>query len=162
MSGWSGIDFGRYAPTDLVKKVETNAIVSLVDHLAGGSKAWTIEELARWGGIGGLGPVFVGSASTVADILQEWVEETDVDGFNLAYAVTPETFEDVVNLLVPELQKRGVYPTSYRPGILREKLFGEGPYLPSSHPAAAYRDIQAVKRRAGEATVAAPRQTVEA
>ncbi|WP_377828308.1 LLM class flavin-dependent oxidoreductase [Bradyrhizobium lupini] len=162
MSGWSGIDFGQYAPTDLVKKVETNAIVSLVDHLAGGSKAWTIEELARWGGIGGLGPVFVGSASTVADILQEWVEETDVDGFNLAYAVTPETFEDVVNLLVPELQKRGVYPTSYRPGTLREKLLGEGPYLPSSHPAAAYRDIQAVKRRAGESTVAAPRRTVEA
>ncbi|WFT94349.1 hypothetical protein QA633_39815 [Bradyrhizobium barranii] len=45
---------------------------------------------------------------------------------------------------------------------LREKLFREGPYLPSSHPAAAYRDIRAVKRRAGEAAVAAPRQTVEA
>ena len=105
MSGWSGIDFGQYAPTDLVKKVETNAIVSVVENLAGGSKSWTIEELAQWGGIGGLGPVFVGSPSTIADILQGWVEETDVDGFNLAYAVTPETFEDVVNLLVPELQK---------------------------------------------------------
>ena len=91
MSGWSGIDFGQYAPTDLVKKVETNAIVSVVENLAGGDKSWTIEELARWGGIGGLGPVFVGSPSTIADILQEWVEETDVDGFNLAYAVTPET-----------------------------------------------------------------------
>jgi len=116
MSGWSGIDFGQYAPTDLVRKVETNAIVSVVENLAGGSKSWTIEELARWGGIGGLGPVFVGSPSTIADILQGWVEETDVDGFNLAYAVTPETFEDVVNLLVPELQKRGVYPKAYRPG----------------------------------------------
>ncbi|MGY4403623.1 LLM class flavin-dependent oxidoreductase [Bradyrhizobium sp. USDA 3315] len=162
MSGWSGIDFGQYAPTDLVRKVETNAIVSVVDHLASGSKSWTIEELARWGGIGGLGPVFVGSASTVADILQQWVEETDVDGFNLAYAVTPETFEDVVNLLVPELQKRGVYPTGYRPGTLREKLFGDGPYLPASHPAASYRDIQAVKRREREATGSAARQPVEA
>ena len=64
--------------------------------------------------------------STIADILQEWVEETDVDGFNLAYAVTPETFEDIVELLVPELQKRGVYPKAYRQGTLREKLFGEG------------------------------------
>ena len=90
-------------------------------------KSWTIEELAQWGGIGGLGPVFVGSPSTIADILQDWVEETDVDGFNLAYAVTPESFEDVVNHLVPELQKRGVYPTAYRPGTLREKLFGDGP-----------------------------------
>ena len=162
MSGWSGIDFGQYAPTDLVKKVETNAIVSVVDNLAGGSKSWTIEELARWGGIGGLGPVFVGSPSTVADILQDWVEETDVDGFNLAYAVTPETFEDVVNLLVPELQKRGAYPKAYRPGTLREKLFGDGPYLPSNHPAAAYRDIEAVKRReAQQASVSHP-ETAEA
>ncbi|WP_114809538.1 LLM class flavin-dependent oxidoreductase [Paraburkholderia kururiensis] len=145
MSGWTGIDFGQYAPTDLVKHVETNAIISAVEHLANGDKAWTIDELARWGGIGGLGPVFVGSPSTVADILQEWAEETDVDGFNLAYAVAHETFEDVVHYLVPELQRRGVYPTAYRPGTLREKLFGEGPYLGQSHPAAGYRDIERVK-----------------
>jgi long-chain alkane monooxygenase len=162
MSGWSGIDFGQYAPTDLVKKVETNAIVSVVENLAGGAKSWTIEELAKWGGIGGLGPVFVGSPSTVADILQSWVEETDVDGFNLAYAVTPETFEDVVNHLVPELQKRGAYPKAYRPGVLREKLFGNGPLLPTNHPAASYRDIEAVKRRAAEQPGTATRETVEA
>ena len=88
------------------------------------------------------------SAATVADILQEWVEETGVDGFNLAYAVTPETFEDVVNLLVPELQRRGAYPKAYGPGsTLREKLFAPGPYLPANHPAAQYRDIEAFKRK---------------
>jgi long-chain alkane monooxygenase len=163
MSGWSGIDFGQYAPTDLVKKVETNAIVSVVDNLAGGAKSWTIEELAKRGGIGGLGPVFVGSPSTVADILQDWVEETDVDGFNLAYAVTPESFEDVVHHLVPELQKRGAYPTAYRPGTLRDKLFGDGPLLPANHPAAGYRDIEAVKRRtAAQQTAAVSRESVEA
>ncbi|NJD45615.1 hypothetical protein EXY12_00010 [Klebsiella pneumoniae] len=59
---------------------------------------------ADWAGIGGFGPLVVGSAQTVADELQSWVEETDVDGFNLAYAVTHETFRDVVELLVPELQ----------------------------------------------------------
>ncbi len=141
MSGWTGIDFGQYAPTDLVRRVQTNAIVSAVEHLAGGEKSWTIDELARFGGIGGLGPVFVGSAATVADILQEWVEETGVDGFNLAYALAHETFEDVVEHLVPELQRRGVYPTEYRPGTLREKLFGEGPRLGEGHPGAAYREI---------------------
>jgi FMN-dependent oxidoreductase (nitrilotriacetate monooxygenase family) len=148
MSGWTGIDFGQYAPTDLVRKVDTNAIISVVDALSEGDpdKKWTIEELAAWGGIGGLGPVIVGSAATVADILQEWIAETDVDGFNLAYAVTPETFEDVANFLVPELQKRGAYPTTYRPGTLRHKLFGDGPYLPANHPAARYRDIEAIKR----------------
>ena len=147
MSGWSGVDFGQYAPTDALKKVETNAIVSMVEHFAGKDRAWTVDELAKWGGIGGVGPVFVGSPTTIADILQEWVEDTDIDGFNLAYAVTPESFEQAVDLLVPELQKRGVYPTAYKPGTLREKLFGDGPHLPKSHPADAYRDIEAVKRR---------------
>lgn len=147
ISGWSGIDFGQYAPIDLLKKVETNAIVSVVEHFAGKDKQWTVEELAKWGGIGGLGPVFVGSPATVADILQDWQEETDVDGFNLAYAVTPESFEQAVDLLVPELQKRGVYPTAYRPGTLREKLFGDGRLLPENHPAHPYRDIRAVKAR---------------
>ncbi|RUP14260.1 MAG: LLM class flavin-dependent oxidoreductase [Methylobacterium sp.] len=155
MSGWSGIDFGQYAPTDLVKKVETNAIVSMVETFTADEKPWSIAELARWGGIGGIGPIFVGSPTTVADILQEWVEETGVDGFNLAYAVTPETFEDTVNLLVPELQRRGVYPKAYRPGTLREKLFGRGAYLPESHPAHGYRDIEAVKTREAAGLAAA-------
>ncbi|MFT4191566.1 MAG: LLM class flavin-dependent oxidoreductase [Comamonas sp.] len=145
-SGWTGIDFGRYAPGDSVRKVETNAIVSAVEHLAEGSKTWTIEELAHWASIGGLGPLFVGSAATVADELQRWIEATDLDGFNLAYAVAHETFEDVVEHLVPELQRRGVYPKEYREGTLREKLFGQGPYLPESHPAARFRDIEKVKR----------------
>lgn len=156
MSGWTGIDFGQYAPTDLIRKVETNAIVSTVEHLAGGDKAWTIEELATWGGVGGLGPVFVGSASTVADILEQWVDATDVDGFNLAYAVAHETFEDVVTYLVPELQRRGVYPTAYKAGTLREKLFGEGPLLPENHPAARFRDIEKVKREQAASTYSEP------
>ncbi len=146
MSGWTGIDFGQYAPNDLVRKVESNAIVSAIEHLAGGTKAWTIDELAAWGGIGGLGPVFVGSAQTVADTLQTWVDETGVDGFNLAYAVAHETFEDIVSWLVPELQRRGVYRTAYSPGTLREQLFGDGPRLPPEHPAARFRDIERVKR----------------
>jgi FMN-dependent oxidoreductase (nitrilotriacetate monooxygenase family) len=148
MSGWTGVDFSKYQPDDLVRKVETNAIHSAIESLSEGDpdKRWTIKELAEWGGIGGMGPVIVGSASTVADELQKWVEETDVDGFNLAYAVTPESFEDIVGYLVPELQKRGVYPTEYKPGTLREKLFGQGPYLPNDHPADQYRDIEAIKR----------------
>lgn len=148
MSGWTGIDFSRYRPDDLVTKVETNAIHSAVESLSQGdpNKRWTIRELAEWGGVGGMGPVVVGSPATVADELQQWVEETGVDGFNLAYAVTPETFENIVGYLVPELQKRGVYPTEYRPGTLREKLFGRGARLESPHPGARYRDIEAIKR----------------
>jgi len=158
MSGWSGIDFGQYAPTDIVKHIDTNAVQSLVEHLSGGDRTWTIDELASFGGIGGVGPVFVGSPSTIADILQQWVEETDVDGFNLAYAITPGTFEDVVEYVVPELQRRGAYPRAYRPGTLREKLFGGGAHLQAPHPGASFRDIEAVKRREA-AAIEAVRET---
>ena len=46
----------------------------------------------------------------------------------------PETYEDIIDLLVPELQRRGVYKKEYRSGTLREKLFGQGPHLPETHP----------------------------
>lgn len=142
-SGWMGIDFGRYAPDEPLRHIETNAVQSSVEAFssADSSKVWTVRELAEWIGIGGLGPLFVGGPATVADLLEEWVEDTDVDGFNLAYAVTPETFADIVTHLVPELQKRGVYKKGYAPGTLREKLFGAGPRLPLSHIGARYRNL---------------------
>ena len=68
-----------------------------------------------------------------------------IDGFNLAYAVTPATFEDVVSYIVPELQKRDAYPRAYRSGTLREKLFGGHARLDAPHPAAKFRDIKAYK-----------------
>ncbi|MFK9879873.1 5,10-methylene tetrahydromethanopterin reductase, partial [Klebsiella pneumoniae] len=141
LSGWTGIDFGQYQPDQVLKYLHTNAIQSAVEAFstADPNRQWTVQALADWAGIGGFGPLVVGSAQTVADELQSWVEETDVDGFNLAYAVTHETFRDVVELLVPELQKRGVFKQEYREGTLREKLFGGGPRLAAPHPGASYR-----------------------
>lgn len=141
ISGWTGIDFGQYRPDQVLKYLHTNAIQSAVEAFstADPNRQWTVEALADWVGIGGFGPLLVGSAETVADELQSWVEETDVDGFNLAYAVTHETFRDVVELLIPELQKRGVFKQDYREGTLREKLFGAGPRLTAQHPGADYR-----------------------
>jgi hypothetical protein len=74
----------------------------------------------------------------VADALQSWVEEADIDGFNLSRTVTPECINDFIDLVVPELQARGVYKTAYRPGTLRDRLFGH-PRLPDTHRAAAAR-----------------------
>jgi len=102
------------------------------------TRSWTVDEVAKWTSIGGNGPVFVGSAQTIADILQEWTEETGVDGFNLAYAIAHESFNDVVEYVVPELQKRGIYPKEYKEGTLRHKLFGQGDYLKHPHTAAQY------------------------
>jgi hypothetical protein len=81
----------------------------------------------------------VGSPTEVADFLQDWVEETDVDGFNLAYAITPGTFEDVEEHVVPVLRARGAYPAEYTEGTLRQKLHGRGDRLPDEHRGAAFR-----------------------
>lgn len=147
LSGWSGVDFSQYQPTDKVEYIQTNAIQSLLDSYvnADPERVWTIEEIANWNSLGGNGPVLVGSAETVSDALQQWVEDTDVDGFNLAYILAHQTFADVVEFIVPELQQRGVYQTSYARGTLREKLFGAGPYLPENHRGAKYRNLKELK-----------------
>lgn len=146
LSGWTGVDFSQFDPSDRTDQIDLGAGSTFVDALTHGvERNWTVEDVIQWVGIGGPGPVFVGSAKTVADTIQEWIAETDIDGFNIAYAVSHETWEDVIKYLVPELQKRGVYPTSYKDGTLREKLFGRA-RLPESHPAARYRDIERVKR----------------
>ncbi|MBJ6351618.1 MULTISPECIES: LLM class flavin-dependent oxidoreductase [unclassified Acinetobacter] len=147
LSGWSGVDFSQYQPTNKVEYIQTNAIQSLLDSYvnADPERVWTIEEIANWNSLGGNGPVLVGSAETVSDALQQWVEDTDIDGFNLAYILAHQTFADVVQFIVPELQKRGVYQTSYAQGTLREKLFGAGPYLPENHRGAKYRNLKDLK-----------------
>jgi hypothetical protein len=100
------------------------------------------REIAKHAAVGGRGPVVVGSPEEVAEELIAWVEETDVDGFNLAYAVMPETFTDFVDLVVPELQRRGRYKRDYAPGTLREKLYGQGrARLGADHPAVRFRSI---------------------
>jgi FMN-dependent oxidoreductase (nitrilotriacetate monooxygenase family) len=140
-SGWTGVDFSRFNLDDPVGYVKNDAIHSAVEAftVADPNRVWTVREIAEFVGIGGMGAIVVGSPKSVADQLESWIEETDIDGFNLAYAVTPESFTDFVDLIVPELQRRGVYKREYRAGTLREKLFGAGAWLPENHPAAGYR-----------------------
>ena len=102
-------------------------------------RVWTIREIAAWCGIGGLSPVTTGTPEAVADALEDWIAATGIDGFNLSYAVMDGGFRDFVELVVPELERRGRHPARYAPGTFREKLFGNGPRLPATHPAAAFR-----------------------
>ncbi len=142
MSGWMGIDLSQYDLDEPVGNVQSNAIQSVLENFnqeAEHGREWTVGDIARHGAIGGLGPFIIGSGAEIADQLQEWVDETDVDGFNLAYAITPGTFEDVVTHVIPELQARGVYPTDYVEGTLRHKLHGRGDKLPEEHRGAGYR-----------------------
>jgi alkanesulfonate monooxygenase len=99
-------------------------------------RVWTVGEVVDHVGIGGAGPVFVGDPREIADQLEAWIAATDVDGFNLAYGLAHDSFADFVELVVPELQRRGRYKHDYAPGTLREKLFGRGrARLTAPHPA---------------------------
>jgi FMN-dependent oxidoreductase (nitrilotriacetate monooxygenase family) len=148
MSGWTGVDFSQYGFDEPIRHSRTQAQTSALDAftIADPDRVWTIREIAKHAAIGGRGPVLVGSPEQIADELIAWVEETDVDGFNLAYAVTPEAFADFVDLVVPELQRRGRYKLDYAPGTLREKLYGCGrKFLGADHPAAKFRAAAAVR-----------------
>lgn len=139
LSGWSGVDLGKYGLDEVLRYEKTEAIQSVMDNFVGGGKRQvTLRELAGRSAIGGGSPLFVGSPAQIADGLEDWVDATGVDGFNLAYVVMPETFTDFVDLVVPELQRRGRLKSVYAPGSLREKLFGHA-HLPPTHPAAAQR-----------------------
>src|SRR5579884_116453 len=142
MSGWTGVDFAQYRPDEPLRHSRQQAQVSALEAftVADPQRVWTVRDIARHAAIGGRGPVVVGAPAEVADELIAWIEETDVDGFNLAYAVMPESFVDFIALIVPELQRRGRYKRDYAPGTLREKLYGPGrARLGADHPAARFR-----------------------
>jgi FMN-dependent oxidoreductase (nitrilotriacetate monooxygenase family) len=141
LSGWTGIDFGQFEPDQPLEYIETNAIRTIVHGFteADPTRKWTLRDLAKYVGIGGAGPVLVGTPEQIADTFEQWVE-AGVDGFNLAYAITPGTFADFIDGVVPVLQKRGLMQKEYQEGTLREKLYGKGrARLGEDHPAATYR-----------------------
>ena len=137
LSGWTGVDFSRYPQSATIEYIDTDAGRAALASFsqADPSRRWTVGEAAQFIGLGGRGPVLVGNAQQVADDLESWVEATGVDGFNLTFAVAHETMRDVVEHVVPELQRRGRYPLEYAPGTLRDKLFARGPRLDARHAA---------------------------
>ncbi|EAW07095.1 uncharacterized protein ACLA_017990 [Aspergillus clavatus NRRL 1] len=84
--GWTGIDLDTYGDEEELRHVESNAIRSAVQ---GWSKAtpevatWTKSTVGQHITVGGLGATPVGTAEQVADEMDHWVREADVDGFNL-------------------------------------------------------------------------------
>lgn len=133
----TGIDFADYALDEPIQYVKSNAIQSATQHLQ--NNDWTRRKLLDQHALGGRYITLVGSPTQVADELESWIEETGLDGFNLARTVTPESYVDFIDLVIPELQRRGSYKTAYTDGSLREKLFAAGPHLPDDHTGAGYR-----------------------
>lgn len=104
---------------------------------------WTKRRVLQELAISGAHPRAVGSPQTVADIMQKWVDEASVDGFNLSYATNPGTFEDLIKYLWPELKKRGVLQTEYAGSTMRQNYLqdGKGPRARPGHPALNYRNL---------------------
>ncbi|MDC7816227.1 LLM class flavin-dependent oxidoreductase [Pseudomonas sp. BLCC-B112] len=136
-SASTGIDFSQYEIDEPIQYVKSNAIQSATKHLQ--NNDWTRRKLLEQHTLGGRYFTVVGSPQQVADELESWIAETGLDGFNLTRIVTPESYVDFIDLVIPELQRRGSYKTAYDDGTLREKLFHEGRKLPQRHTGAAYR-----------------------
>jgi FMN-dependent oxidoreductase (nitrilotriacetate monooxygenase family) len=134
-----GIDFARFGMDEPVDGSASQAIQSNVEAMARAmGPGWTKRNLIDRFVLGSRQSPIVGNPEQVADALVGWVEEADVDGFNLARTVVPECLDDFIALVVPVLQERGRYKRDYAAGTYRQKLFGTA-RLQAPHPAAGYR-----------------------
>jgi hypothetical protein len=82
----------------------------------------------------------IGSPKTVVDELERWVEIAGVDGFNLSHVVNPGSFEDVIEFVIPELQRRGLFRREVEKegASVRETFLGQK-WLLDDHPGRKYR-----------------------
>ncbi|MGY0694450.1 LLM class flavin-dependent oxidoreductase [Virgibacillus sp. FSP13] len=141
--GWTGIDLSVYEPDQVISYIENDSIRSALEGFTkmDPNKGWTVEEIKNFVGIGGMSAYTVGSPEQVADTMEQWVNEAGVDGFNIAYAITPGTFKDFIEYVVPILQERGLVQREYEGSSLRDNLFGHGDQLPVHHPGKQMKDL---------------------
>lgn len=144
-SAWTGVDWSGWSLDEPLKYIETNASRSALAGLTriDAERQWTVGDISNYIGIGGIHPTLVGSPQSVADQLEAFADASGVDGFNLAYAISPGSFEDFVRWVVPELQARGrmrrADGTSF---TLRERLQGRGQQrLRDDHPGTRFRKL---------------------
>ena len=156
--GISNIDVSKFPPgeefpTDpehpLLKDIEASRKRRLLVR-PDGYERWTPETLGDFQSIGGSGTFKVGSGKTVADEIERWVTEADVDGFNIGHVVVPGAWEDVVEYLIPELDRRGWLGNgdyAVPGGTARENLYRSpgDPQLRSTHPGEKYKFVSGEK-----------------
>ncbi|HRL20377.1 LLM class flavin-dependent oxidoreductase [Alcaligenes sp. SDU_A2] len=142
----TGVDFSRYDLDEPISFGGSNAIQSAA--AAAQKQGWTTRrKLLEQFTLGSRYNTIVGDPGQVADALTNWIDEGEIDGFNLTRIVVPETWEDFARYIVPELQDRGRYRTAYEGGTLRQQLFGRGDRLAAHHPAAQWRQQGVIEAR---------------
>lgn len=100
-----GIDSRLHVVITLAKR-EGYTVRQLYQYLAGARGHWVV----------------VGTPQSIADQIQTWFENGACDGFNVMPPVLPQSLNEFVDLVVPELQKRGLFRTAYEGTTLRENL----------------------------------------
>ncbi|RDW57187.1 hypothetical protein BP6252_13835 [Coleophoma cylindrospora] len=129
LSSYLNIDLSSY-PLDEEFVVEPNAKGAQGIHaMMATVKSYESEKitprvLAQKMAFCGFAPMPVGTPEMVADVMEDWVNNGDIDGFNVAYVSNPESYEDLVELLVPVLQERGLMWKDYAVpgGTYRENM----------------------------------------
>ena len=104
----------------------SNGIQGVLDNLrAGGALGdLSLREAGRRYGVNQMTPRLIGNATDIADRLQELFEAGCCDGFMVVPALSPRGYEDFCRLVVPELQRRGLFRSEYSGRTLHENLFG--------------------------------------
>ncbi len=139
LSGFLDMDLSELDPDQKVEHIETDAIQGTMNAFTSSQpdREWTVREVAEFSGLGTTSPKIVGTPEQVVDELEYWFHEVGVDGFNVKEVVRPDSLQDFVDLVVPELRERDLIrePDGYEGDTLRENTTGGGPRLPADHPA---------------------------
>jgi FMN-dependent oxidoreductase (nitrilotriacetate monooxygenase family) len=124
---FSGLELDAPITDELIESVSgiRGLVQNLRQHIGGDTV--TLADLAGHRATLLQGPRFVGTGRDVADQMEEWFTGGACDGFVLAATHCPGAYEDVVRLVVPELQRRGVFRDRYAGHTLRENLGLERP-----------------------------------
>lgn len=118
---FSGLPLDAPITDELIASVSgiRGLVQNLRDHIGG---TVTLADLAGHRATLLQGPRFVGTGPEVADQMEEWFAGGACDGFVIAATHVPGAYEDVVRLVVPELQRRGLFRRRYAGATLRDHL----------------------------------------
>jgi alkanesulfonate monooxygenase len=119
-----GTDASGFDPDGPLPEIpETNASQSGRERVVNYAKRnnLTVRQLAQHvGSYGGL--AMMGTPAMIADQMEEWLTTNASDGFNMLFPYLPQGLDEFVNLVIPELQRRGIFRTEYEGTTLRENL----------------------------------------
>jgi FMN-dependent oxidoreductase (nitrilotriacetate monooxygenase family) len=127
LSEVTNLDFSGYDLDEPIPESFLDSATGMHGYVAGvkeyvGDKPITLRELASHRATLRQSLRFVGTPSQVADEMEAWFRSGACDGFVIAATSLPTTFETVTRLLVPELQRRGLFRSSYAGSTLRDHL----------------------------------------